>query len=60
MSFVFQIEEVKKKETYSVAKNLLEKYGETVIPEARPAAADNDANKGISKIQWRRYRFCLL
>jgi hypothetical protein len=49
--FVFQIEEVKKKETYSVAKNLLEKYGETVTPEARPAAADNDANKGISKIQ---------
>jgi len=30
------IEEVKNKETYSVAKNLLEKYGETLTPEARP------------------------
>jgi hypothetical protein len=30
---------VKTKETYSVAKALLEKYGETVTPVAQPAAA---------------------
>jgi len=33
------IQEVKTKETYSVAKALLEKYGETVTPVAQPAAA---------------------
>jgi len=31
------IEEVKNKEKYSVAKDLLEKYGETVTPEVRPS-----------------------
>jgi hypothetical protein len=33
---------VKKKETYTVAKALLEKYGETITPEARsPTPIDN-------------------
>jgi hypothetical protein len=43
---------VKKKETYSVAKSLLEKYGETVTPKVEtPTAAGNDTNKGMSEKQ---------
>jgi hypothetical protein len=41
-----QIEEVKTKETYAVAKNLLEKYGETITPEIRSPVI-NGNNKGI-------------
>jgi len=38
----------KNKETYSVAKSLLEKYGEKVAPEAQPtAAAENNTNKDV-------------
>jgi hypothetical protein len=37
---------VKKKETYAVAKNLLEKYGETVTPQTSPAV--DTTNKGMS------------
>ncbi|CAF2637635.1 unnamed protein product [Rotaria sp. Silwood2] len=36
------IEEVKNKETYAVAKNLIEKYGETVTLEVRPTLAENN------------------
>ncbi|UJR31522.1 hypothetical protein I4U23_019011 [Adineta vaga] len=38
------IEEVKTKETYSVAKSLLEKYGETVTPVVQPAGATTTGN----------------
>ena len=34
-SFVLQMEEVKTKETYAVAKNLLEKYGGNITPDIR-------------------------
>jgi hypothetical protein len=40
------IEEVKTKETYTVAKNLLEKYGETITPEVRSPVI-NGNSKGI-------------
>ncbi|CAF3708315.1 unnamed protein product [Rotaria sp. Silwood1] len=36
------IEEVKNKETYAVAKNILEKYGETVTSEVRPTQVENN------------------
>lgn len=39
-----QMEEVKNKETYAVAKNLLEKYGGNLTPNVRPSIV-NDANK---------------
>jgi hypothetical protein len=40
------IEEVKNKETYAVAKTILEKYGETVAPDVRPTSTVSDnANK---------------
>lgn len=38
------MEEVKNKETYAVAKNLLEKYGGNLTPNVRPSIV-NDANK---------------
>ncbi len=45
---IFQIEEVKTKETYSVAKSLLEKYGETVTPDVRPSVSTpENASKGM-------------
>ncbi|CAF1376504.1 unnamed protein product, partial [Adineta steineri] len=34
------IEEVKTKETYAVAKSLLEKYGETITPAVQPSATE--------------------
>ncbi|CAF0753780.1 unnamed protein product [Adineta ricciae] len=37
------IEEVKNKETYAVAKNLLEKYGETIAPEIRSPIANGNS-----------------
>jgi hypothetical protein len=41
---------VKNKETYSKAKNILEKYGETVTPEVRPSPSTTEnANKGMSR-----------
>ncbi|CAF1405461.1 unnamed protein product [Rotaria sordida] len=40
------IEEVKNKETYAVAKALLEKYGETITPEVRPTPTENN-NKDL-------------
>jgi hypothetical protein len=47
---MFQIEEVKNKETYSVAKSILEKYGETVVPDVRPTSSIPDnTNRGISR-----------
>jgi hypothetical protein len=47
---IFQIEEVKNKETYAVAKSLLEKYGEIVTPTVQsPTPAVNNANKGMSR-----------
>ncbi len=36
---------MKNKETYAVAKNLLEKYGETITPDIRSP----DNNKGKEK-----------
>jgi hypothetical protein len=42
-----QIEEVKTKETYAVAKNLLEKYGEKITSEVRSPVM-NGNSKGIS------------
>jgi hypothetical protein len=41
---------VKNKETYAVAKTILEKYGETVAPDVRPTSTVSDnANKGMSQ-----------
>ncbi len=39
---------MKTKETYAVAKSLLEKYGETVTPEVRPSPTANN-NTGMSR-----------
>ena len=48
MHFVLlQIEEVKKKETYAVAKALLEKYGEIITPEVRSPSPVENTNKGM-------------
>jgi hypothetical protein len=47
-----QIEEVKTKETYAIAKNLLEKYGETITPVI------NGNNKGTkNKTTFRPWKY---
>jgi len=41
---------VKNKETYAVAKSLLEKYGEKIMPEIRSTEV-NGQNKDVAKIR---------
>ncbi len=49
---------MKNKETYSVAKSLLEKYGETVTPDVRPSASPpENANKGMLRKRGRYMNF---
>jgi hypothetical protein len=49
--FFLQIEEVKNKETYSVAKALLEKYGETITPEIRSPVVNGNSIRQRTSIK---------